>query len=191
MELTYRTHGKRVLDAVLAGVGLLVVAPVCAAVAGAIAVESGRPVLFTQERCGRYGSTFRLHKFRSMAVGTPDVPSSEVGLLTVTRVGNVIRRLNLDELPQLYNVLRGEMSLVGPRPALPSQEDLLDLRSRGGADQVRPGLTGLAQVNSYDGMSVGRKASFDNQYSNEITFVGDMRIFLRTVGYLFNRPPVY
>lgn len=191
MALTYRSHGKRVMDTALAGVGLVVAGPLCLGVAGAIAMETGRPVLFVQDRVGENGSIFRLYKFRSMAVGTPDVPSSDVGVLTVTKVGKVIRRLNLDELPQLVNIVRGAMSLVGPRPALPSQDDLLDSRRLGGADRVRPGLTGLAQVNSYDGMSVEHKAAFDNQYASEVTFVGDLRILAQTVGYLFNRPPVY
>jgi len=191
MALTYRRHGKRVMDVVLATAGLIVSAPLALAVAGAVALESGLPVLFVQDRVGQGGRVFRLMKFRSMALGTPDVPSSEVGVLEVTRVGAVIRRLNLDELPQLLNVLRGDMSLVGPRPALPSQKDLIALRRKGGAEEVKPGLTGLAQVNSFDGMSAETKARYDNEYAASVSLVGDLRIFPQTLRYLMSPPPVY
>lgn len=191
LGLTYRKHGKRFVDVILGGAGLVASAPIALAVAGAVALESGRPVLFVQDRVGQGGRSFPLMKFRSMAVGTPDVPSSETGALTVTRVGKVIRRLNLDELPQFLNVVKGEMSFIGPRPALPSQKDLLELRRQGGADQVKPGLTGLAQVNSYDGMSVEAKASYDNEYANDLSFARDLRIFLLTFRYLMSPPPVY
>jgi len=191
MALTYRRHGKRVMDVVLATAGLIVSAPLALAVAGAVALESGLPVLFVQDRVGQGGRVFRLMKFRSMALGTPDVPSSEVGVLEVTRVGAVIRRLNLDELPQLLNVLRGDMILVGPRPALPSQKDLIALRRKGGAEEVKPGLTGLAQVNSFDGMSAETKARYDNEYAASVSLVGDLRIFPQTLRYLMSPPPVY
>lgn len=191
MAVNYETHGKRFLDMALASVGLLVAVPIGLAVAGAIAVESGRPVLFIQERVGAGGAPFRLLKFRSMAVGAPNVESAEAGHLQVTKVGRIIRRLNLDELPQLLNVLKGDMSLVGPRPALPSQEDLLSARGSGGAERLKPGLTGLAQVHSYDGMTPEAKAAFDNRYAADVTLVGDLRVFARTVTYLFSPPPVY
>ncbi|MDI9628064.1 MAG: sugar transferase [Acidobacteriota bacterium] len=191
MALTYRRHGKRVMDVVLATAGLIASAPLALAVAGAVALESGPPVLFVQDRVGQGGRVFRLMKFRSMALGTPDVPSSEVGVLEVTRVGTVIRRFNLDELPQLLNVLKGDMSLVGPRPALPSQEDLIALRRKGGAEEVKPGLTGLAQVNSFDGMSAETKARYDNEYAGSVSLVGDLRIFPQTLRYLMSPPPVY
>lgn len=191
MEVTFRRHGKRFMDLTLAAAGAVVTAPLAIAVAGAIAFDSGLPILFIQDRVGKDGRVFKLLKFRSMVVGTPDVPSSNSQVLRVTRIGRLIRRLNLDELPQLMNVLRGEMSLVGPRPALPSQVDLLELRRAGGAERVRPGLTGLAQVNAYNGMSVEAKAQFDNQYAAEHTFIGDVRIFAQTVRYLSSPPPAY
>ena len=191
MGMTYHQHGKRAMDIAITSAGLILAAPLCLVVAGAIGLETGRPILFIQSRVGQSGRIFKLMKFRSMAVGTPDLPSSEVGALTVTRVGRVIRRLNLDELPQLLNVLKGEMSLVGPRPALPLQEDLVQLRRVGGAEQVKPGLTGLAQVNSYDGMGVEEKAAYDNRYANEFTLRGDLLIFVQTLHYLLSPPPGY
>ena len=189
--MTYEKHGKRAMDITLSGLGLLVSAPVILALAGAVVIDSGRPILFVQKRIGQKGKVFRLLKFRSMAVDTPNVQSSEIGVSDVTRVGRVIRRLNLDELPQLINVVRGEMSLVGPRPALPCQEDLLELRRGGGAKRLKPGLTGLAQVNSYDGMSASAKAEYDNQYAKDVSLLKDLKIFRKTVTYLLSPPPVY
>src|SRR5205823_7797451 len=117
-----------------------------------IHLEDRGPVLFRQQRSGRDGRPFRIFKFRSMPVNTGDVPSSQARSLRVTRVGQIIRRLNIDELPQLINILRGDMSVVGPRPALPTQTALLDMRKANAAIKCKPGLTGLAQVNSYDNM---------------------------------------
>jgi O-antigen biosynthesis protein WbqP len=179
----YRAHVKRWIDVVLALAGLLVAGPVMLIVAAAIRLEDGGPALFRQTRVGKDGAPFTLFKFRSMPVATPNVPSTQASQLTVTRVGRFIRRTNLDELPQLINVLRGDMSIVGPRPALAVQEDLLAERRRNGAAACRPGLTGLAQINSYDGMPVDEKALWDGRYAGQVT--------LRTFGYLSRRPPVY
>jgi len=130
-------------------------------------------------------------KFRSMPVTTADIPSAQAGALRVTRVGAIIRRTNIDELPQLFNILKGEMSIVGPRPPLPSQTRLLELRAAEGALDVAPGLTGLAQIKSYDGMPETEKAAYDGQYARNVTFLNDTMIVLRTFGYLAHRPPVY
>jgi O-antigen biosynthesis protein WbqP len=126
-----------------------------------------------------------------MAVGTGDIPSARAGVLRITRVGRVIRRTNIDELPQLVNILRGDMSLVGPRPALPSQAELLALRGANGAAACRPGLTGLAQIRSYDGMPEPEKARWDGQYAATISLRRDLAIVLGTFRYLARRPPVY
>ena len=103
----------------------------------------------------------------------------------------MIRRTNLDELPQLFNILKGDMSIVGPRPPIPSQQELTELRKANGAIACRPGLTGLAQVSSFDGMTVPQKAAFDGEYAKRISFVGDITIILRTFVYLLKPPPVY
>jgi O-antigen biosynthesis protein WbqP len=130
-------------------------------------------------------------KFRSMPVSTPNMPSALVGQIKITRVGKVIRRTNLDELPQLINILRGQMSVVGPRPPLPSQQELCQIRQSNGALACKPGLTGLAQVNAYDGMPEKEKARWDGIYAASLSFISDMTIIFRTFRYLSKRPPVY
>jgi len=187
----YPEWGKRALDMLLAGLTLLVLAPLLVAVTAAIRLEDGGPVLFRQRRVGRQGADFTLLKFRSMPAGAPDLPSGQARGMQVTRVGRVIRRTNIDELPQLVNILAGEMSVVGPRPALGSQSDLLALRAANGALACRPGLTGLAQVSAYDGMPVEEKARLDGVYVGRLSLGHDLRIILRTVAYLCRRPPVY
>lgn len=187
----YDKYGKRALDVLLASVSLLVLAPLLLLVAAAIRLEDGGPALFRQVRRGRDNVDFTLLKFRSMPVATPDLPSASAGALRVTRVGRAIRRLNVDELPQLINILRGDMSIVGPRPALPSQSSLVDARLAAGVMRVRPGLTGLAQVSAYPGMPEEEKLDWDRRYSSRITLLHDLVIIVRTVGYLAKPPPVY
>jgi O-antigen biosynthesis protein WbqP len=187
----YRRGAKRGLDIVLAGLAALVLSPLLALIGLCVWLEDRGPCFFRQQRIGRDGHPFTLLKFRSMPVGTANVPSSSAGGLRVTRVGALIRRLNLDELPQLINIVRGEMSIVGPRPALPGQTDLLELRRANAAMALRPGLTGLAQINSYDGMPVARKAAYDGEYARRVGVLLDLTIVVRTVGYLFRLPPVY
>ena len=187
----YERIFKRCLDVVAAVATLLLLAPVMLLIALAIAIEDRGPALFRQRRVGRHGHDFTLFKFRSMPVVTPDLPSAAAGSLTVTRVGRFIRRSNLDELPHLLNVLRGEMSLIGPRPALRSQTTLLELRRQADVLRARPGLTGLAQVNSYDGMPETEKVQWESRYVARITFLGDVMIVLATLRYLTRPPPVY
>lgn len=189
--MIYQAFLKRVLDIGLSAVALLLLSPVMALVGIAVRLEDGGPALFRQERVGRGGMRFRIYKFRSMAVNVGDLPSASAAALKVTHVGRFIRRTNLDELPQLVNILVGDMSVVGPRPALPSQEALTDLRRANGAMACRPGLTGLAQVSSYDGMPEDEKAAYDGTYASGITFAGDLWIILRTFAYLAHRPPTY
>lgn len=187
----YSHGGKRALDICLSSLAILVLAPLLALTAVLILMEDGRPVVFRQPRVGRYCKKFVILKFRSMPVRAPNVPSDQARNIKVTRVGAVIRRTNIDELPQLLNILRGDMSIVGPRPALPAQEELIAARSAAGALECRPGLTGLAQVSSFDGMSVQAKATLDARYAERITLFGDLVLIGRTVGYLFRPPPVY
>ena len=187
----YWRGGKRGLDVLLAAIALLVLGPLLLVIALAVWLEDRGPALFRQARIGREGHPFILVKFRSMPVGTAHLPSSSATSLRVTRVGSVIRRLNLDELPQLFNILAGEMSVVGPRPALSNQMELLELRRANAAMSLRPGLTGLAQIRSYDGRPVAEKAAADAEYARRASLSLDVAIILRTVGYLFRRPPVY
>lgn len=189
--IAYSGGIKRTLDVLLAGSMLLLLSPLFVLIAAAIVLDDGSPVIFRQQRAGRYGRNFTIYKFRSMPVTTPNVPSVAAGSLIVTRVGRVIRRTNFDELPQLWNVLRGDMSLVGPRPALLSQQSLIHFRKVFGIDRLRPGLTGLAQVNAYDGMPESQKLEWDKLYAQRISFGLDLLVMIRTFGYLTRRPPVY
>lgn len=187
----YRTTFKRVVDIVLSAGALVAGLPVMIVAGLAIWLEDRGPALFRQTRVGKGGSAYLLFKLRSMPVNSGDLPSTQAGQLRTTRVGRIIRRTNVDELPQLFNILRGDMSVVGPRPALASQTELIVLRRTSGAFDCKPGLTGLAQVNSYDGMPETEKAEWDGRYAAGISFVNDCRIILRTVAYLGRRPPVY
>jgi len=178
---------KRVFDLVLSVAGLALLSPVFLAVAIAIRLDSPGPVLFRQRRSGRGCSEFVLFKFRSMAVGTPDLATHLVrpGQVAVTRVGAFLRRTSLDELPQLWNILAGDMSLVGPRPALYNQHDLIALRRAEGIDALRPGLTGWAQVNGRDDIPMERKVAYDREYLERVSPAFDLGILLRTVLTLF------
>lgn len=182
---------KRIVDVVVAGAGLALSSPVLGVIAAAIWTEDRGPVFFRHQRVGQNGEPFELLKFRSMSVDTASVSSADAVDVRITRVGKVIRRLNLDEMPQLVNVLRGDMSLVGPRPALASQERLCQLRQESGVVHCRPGLTGLAQVNAYTGMPEDEKAKWDAEYARQMSLKLDAKILLRTVGYLMRPPPVY
>ena len=187
----YGTFGKRIADVALSGIALVVLSPMLAIIAVIIKCEDGGRVIFRQSRIGRGMAPFMLLKFRSMRENVGDLPSDKARTLPITRIGKVIRRTNLDELPQLVNILRGDMSVVGPRPALPSQVELIELRRANGAFGVRPGLTGLAQVNSYDNMPASHKAQYDGQYAARITLWGEIKIILRTFVYLTKPPPTY
>jgi len=187
----YRHFFKRVIDVVFSAIALLVLSPLMLLVGVLIRMEDGGPALFRQVRVGQYGKPFTLLKFRSMPVNTGDIPSVQAREVRITRVGRVIRRLNIDELPQLVNILKGEMSLVGPRPALPVQKELINMRRHNGALACKPGLTGLAQVNAYDGMPEEEKAAWDGKYAANVSLANDLMIILRTFLYLTKRPPVY
>jgi O-antigen biosynthesis protein WbqP len=187
----YRNLLKRVLDIVAALFALIVLSPIMLIVAIRVFLEDRGPIFFTQNRVGKNGQTFKFMKFRSMPVDTGDVESAKAGELKVTAIGKIIRRTNLDELPQLINILKGDMSIVGPRPAIPAQENLCALRKQNGADEIAPGLTGLAQVNAYDGMPENEKAKWDGEYAASVSFLNDAKIVARTVGYLTRKPPVY
>jgi O-antigen biosynthesis protein WbqP len=126
-----------------------------------------------------------------MPVTAANVPSVDASTIKITKIGKFIRRTNIDELPQLFNVIRGEMSIVGPRPAIQSQTALVLQRAENGAENCLPGLTGLAQVNAYDGMPETEKAAFDGEYASGISLIKDLKIIGRTFSYLTRKPPVY
>lgn len=187
----YRQWLKRLLDIAAAAAGLVLLSPVLALIAILIKITDPGPVIFVQNRVGRGGRLFRFFKFRSMPCGTPELSSDKIQELKISAIGRLIRRTNIDELPQLANVLKGDMSLVGPRPPIASQHELIELRRASGALDCRPGLTGLAQVNSFDNMSVAEKAGFDADYASKVSLMLDLGIIFRTVSYLLKPPPKY
>ena len=187
----YAAGPKRVLDIAAAILALVLLSPLLAIVALAIRIGDPGPVIFRQRRVGRNGALFDFYKFRSMPTNTGDIPSDRLDEIRLSAIGRLIRRTNLDELPQLVNILKGDMSLIGPRPPLPGQVELIELRRRSGALACRPGLSGWAQVNSFDGMSVETKAAFDAEYARKVSFMRDVGIVLRTFAYLLRPPPKY
>ena len=189
--MRYAPHLKRLLDLLIAVLGGLAILPLLAVICILIKVFDPGPVIFRQKRVGKDGVEFDFFKFRSVPVDTAEASSVDVGAVQLTWVGRLLRRSNLDELPQLFNVIKGDMSIVGPRPPILSQAFLLKLRTENGAIRCLPGLTGLAQVSAYDGMSEDEKAEWDGRYAAGITFRTDLSIILRTFVYLFSKPPVY
>ena len=189
--MSYYSFVKRVGDIALAVLLMLLLAPVYLILALVIKVQDGGPPIFRQKRIGKKGVEFLFYKFRSMPVNTPNVESRETQKLQVTTFGKFIRRTNLDELPQFYNVLKGDMSFIGPRPPISIQTELIDLRRLNGSLNLRPGLTGLAQVNSYDGMSIIEKAKFDGEYASKISLGFELLILFRTILYFTKKPPTY
>lgn len=187
----YASFFKRFLDIVLSSTALVVLSPLMILVALVIWLQDRGPIVFRQARIGRDGHPFGFLKFRSMPVGTPNVASTERALIRITPFGRFIRRTSIDELMQLFNILKGDMSIVGPRPPIPTQENLIRLRRQNGALSLRPGLTGWAQVNSYDYMPEEEKARLDGEYAAKLTFGFDLRIILNTFLYLTKEPPTY
>lgn len=180
----YQKGIKRGIDIILSLCGLLVLWPVFVIIAIAIKIDDPGPVLFKQKRVGIHKTYFPLYKFRSMKVSTPDLPTH---LLQnpeqyISRVGGFLRKTSLDELPQLVNILLGHMSVIGPRPALWNQEDLIALRDEVGANDVRPGLTGWAQINGRDELPLEVKAAYDGEYVKRISFAFDCKCFFGTIG---------
>jgi lipopolysaccharide/colanic/teichoic acid biosynthesis glycosyltransferase len=177
---------KRAFDVVVSGVALLLLWPLGLAVAVAVAVESGRPVLFCQQRVGLGGRSFGMFKFRSMVVGAAAVGPyfTQSQDVRVTRVGRFIRRTSLDELPQLLNVLKGDMSLVGPRPDLPVQRDGYTEHDWAERCSVRPGITGLAQVVARSEATPAERLALDLAYVRQHNGFMDMGIVWRTLGRL-------
>jgi O-antigen biosynthesis protein WbqP len=178
---------KRAADVVVSGALLVAGSPVLALIALAIRLDSPGPALFRQRRSGRGSREFVILKFRTMRIGTPDLASHliERSASRVTRVGGFLRRTSLDELPQLWNVLRGDMTLVGPRPALYNQGDLIAMRQAAEVDALRPGVTGWAQVNGRDEIPMTEKVRLDREYLDRVGPGFDLLVLFRTVLVLF------
>lgn len=170
---------------------LFILTPVYLLLALIIRLQDGGPAIFKQKRVGRNGQEFLFYKFRSMSVSAPNVESRETQKLQITPFGKFIRRTNLDELPQFYNVLKGDMSFIGPRPPIPAQKELVEMRRANGALALQPGLTGWAQINAFDGMPPEQKAAFDGEYAQRLSLGLDLLILVKTVVYFTKRPPTY
>jgi lipopolysaccharide/colanic/teichoic acid biosynthesis glycosyltransferase len=174
---------KAVLDCLAALVLLVLFGPLLLLIALLIRLESRGPAIFRQQRVGQGGGEFTIFKFRTMRVDAPNLSTAEMqqlGIIPFTRCGPFLRKTSLDELPQLLNVLAGEMSFVGPRPALPSQTDVNTLREARGVHVLRPGITGLAQVRGRDEIPVEVKVGHDAEYLARVSLAVDLQIVLMT-----------
>ena len=191
LAVIYAHYGKRALDIFVSATLLFALRPALILLAIGVKISSPGPAIYRQMRTGRNGKLFQLLKFRSMPANTKEVASDLLGDVELQPFGRFIRRISADELPQLVNILRGDMSLVGPRPPLPSQVDLIRERQRNGSIAFRPGLTGLAQIRGFDGMTVAQKAGYDLAYCQTVSFWRDLLILARTFAYLLRPPPTY
>lgn len=179
----YKNYVKRFLDIFLSLAGIIILCIPMLILVLCIKIDSKGPVLFKQKRVGKNKTHFNILKFRTMRVDTPkDVPTHllENPDKYITKMGRFLRSTSLDELPQIFNILSGSMSIVGPRPALWNQFDLLEMRDKYGANDVRPGLTGLAQISGRDELELEEKARLDGEYVRNLSFAMDLKCFFGT-----------
>lgn len=174
---------KRALDFIFSALLLVFLSPIFLIIVAAVKISSKGPAFFTQRRIGKNNKEFILYKFRTMKIGTPDVATH---LLSnpkqyITRVGKVLRKTSFDELPQLLNILKGNMSIIGPRPALYNQYDLIKLRTKVNVHKLIPGVTGWAQINGRDALTIEKKVEFDEYYLKHKSLVFDIKIFIFTL----------
>ena len=175
---------KRIIDIVLSGVGIIVLSPLLLVLCIAIKLDSPGPVLFKQKRVGIHKKHFMIYKFRTMRTDTPkDMPTHMLSNPEqyITRTGKFLRKTSLDELPQIFNIFKGDMSIVGPRPALWNQYDLIAERDKYGANDVLPGLTGWAQIHGRDELEIADKARLDGYYVEHLSFGLDVKCFFGTI----------
>ena len=173
---------KRVFDFIISLIGVIVLSPIILIVALAVKFTSPGPMLFKQRRIGKNNVEFEIYKFRTMRIDTPNVPTHllENPEQWITPVGKFLRKTSLDELPQLFNILKGEMSIVGPRPALYNQIDLKEMRTESGVHKLVPGLTGWAQINGRDEIPLSLKVKLDKEYLMKKSFFFDIKIIFMT-----------
>lgn len=180
----YKKFGKRLIDLLLSGCAIVVLSPVFLLLVLAIKLDSPGPVVFKQKRVGLHKTHFNILKFRTMRIDTPrDCPTHllENPQQWITRVGGFLRKTSLDELPQIFNIFAGHMSIIGPRPALWNQFDLIEERDKYGANDVMPGLTGWAQINGRDELPIDVKAKLDGEYVERQSLAFDIKCFVGTV----------
>ena len=184
---------KRIIDVVISIIALIILLPIFAIISIAIKIESKGPIFFKQKRIGKDKKNFTIYKFRTMRTDTPkDMPTHMLKNANgyITKVGNILRKTSLDELPQLLNIIKGDMSIIGPRPALWNQYDLVEERDKYHANDLKPGLTGWAQINGRDELEIPQKAKFDGEYVDKISFVFDLKIFFKTIINVFKHEGV-
>ena len=184
----YKDRVKRGIDFLLSLAGIIILSPIFLILCLAIKVDSKGPIIFKQKRVGKDKSHFNIYKFRTMKVDTPkEMPTHllENPDFFITKVGKFLRKTSLDELPQLFNILKGDMAVIGPRPALWNQYDLIEERDKYGANNIRPGLTGLAQISGRDELEIQEKAKLDGYYTGHISFGMDVKCFFGTITSVF------
>ena len=174
---------KRIIDLLLSGLAIIILSPLLLILCIAIKLDSPGPIFFTQKRVGIHKTYFQIYKFRTMRTDTPkDMPTHMLANPEqyITKTGRFLRKTSLDELPQIFNIFKGDMSIVGPRPALWNQDDLVAERDKYGANDVTPGLTGWAQINGRDELEIPVKAKLDGEYVKKYGFTMDVRCFFGT-----------
>jgi len=180
----YKEGLKRGIDLFMSLAGIIILSPVFLIICLAIKLDSTGPIIFKQKRVGKDKSYFDIYKFRTMKTETPkEMPTHLLADpdFFITKVGKFLRKTSLDELPQLFNILKGDMAVIGPRPALWNQYDLIDERDKYNANDIRPGLTGLAQISGRDELEIEQKARLDGYYTENITPAMDIKCFLGTL----------
>lgn len=179
----YKNIIKRLIDILLSGIGIVLLAIPMLIIVIIIKVSDPGPAIFKQKRVGKHKKYFTLHKFRSMVINTPDIPTHlmENPEKYMIRHGEFLRKYSIDELPQLFDIFMGKMSIIGPRPALWNQDDLVAERDKYGANDVTPGLTGWAQINGRDELEIAEKAKLDGEYVKRQSFLFDCKCFFGTI----------
>lgn len=181
----YKKYIKNAIDRILSLLAIIILSPLFLIIAIVVKIsEPDSKVFFIQDRSGQYRKTFKCYKFRTMTSNAPkNAPTWELENPEsyITKVGAFLRKTSLDELPQLINILKGDMSFVGPRPVILQEKELLDLREEYGACKVKPGITGLSQISGRDNLAPREKAKTDAYYANHLTFLMDFKIVLKTI----------
>lgn len=189
----YKNYLKRGIDFLLSLIGIIVLSPVFLILSLAIKLDSKGPIIFQQKRIGKDKNHFYIYKFRTMRIDTPkEMPTHllENPDYFITKTGKFLRKTSLDELPQLFNILKGDMAVIGPRPALWNQYDLIAERDKFQANDIRPGLTGLAQISGRDELEIEHKAKLDCEYTRNLSPLMDLKCFFGTIGAVFKRAGV-
>lgn len=180
----YQKYIKRIIDFILALLGVIVLSPILLLICLAIKIDSKGPIIFKQKRVGKEKVHFNIYKFRTMKNDTPkEIPTHLLNKpdAFITKVGKFLRKTSLDELPQLFNILKGDMSVIGPRPALWNQYNLIAERDKYRVNEAQPGLTGLAQISGRDELEIPVKAQLDGKYTENVSFTMDLKCFVGTI----------